>query len=132
MSHEYGMKVSLLREIEVNAMRDRLACPCGCGFSVAGPQLIEVLEDLQRQVPLMEIAAGCRCRQRNTETGGVSGSTHTSGIAADVYSTKIGPSVIAEYLRETYPDKYGIGEYAGHVHIDVRLDKLRWEGPWIN
>jgi uncharacterized protein YcbK (DUF882 family) len=107
--------------------RSEFACKCGCGFAAADIELVGVLEDVRERFKLpVAITSGCRCQERNAKVGGAKDSQHTKGLAADIEVAHVEPKVVADYLEETYPDKYGIGRYAGWTHIDVREKRARW------
>lgn len=107
--------------------RDEFACKCGCGFATVDVELLAVLEDLRETYDApIRINSGCRCPAHNKAVGGEPQSKHTQGIAADIVVTGVSPAKVANYLNGKYSDQYGIGEYAGWVHVDVRADKARW------
>ena len=107
--------------------RSELACKCGCGFDAVDVELLYVLEDLRKHFgsPLV-ITSGNRCMAHNTRVGGSPNSQHLNGIAADIRIVGVQPEVVANYLEEKYPKKYGIGRYDRWVHVDVRKYKARW------
>ena len=64
-------------------------------------------------------------------------STHIYGIAADfklyikLHSGKrvLIPAVeVFAYMDNTWPDTFGMGIYYNRCHLDVRLEKSRWNG----
>jgi uncharacterized protein YcbK (DUF882 family) len=92
--------------------------------------LVQGLEELRRIVkkPLV-IKSGFRCNVHNARVGGVDGSVHTLGIAADV-ETPAGVTdeqfaKMAERVR-VFRDG-GIGIYDGRIHVDTRGEKARWD-----
>ncbi len=108
--------------------RDEFACRCGCKFATVDVELLAVLEDLREHFKSpVYINSGCRCPARNFEIGGSDGSKHTQGIAVDFRIKDVCPDTVTDYLFEKYPDKYGIGQYRGRTHIDVRKSKARWD-----
>lgn len=108
--------------------REEFQCSCGCGFATVDIELIEVLEDLRNTYATpIKINSGCRCLLHNMTVGGEPHSKHTQGIAADINVVGVSPAKVVQYLTGKYPDKYGIGEYASWVHIDVRPNKARWK-----
>jgi len=52
------------------------------------------------------------------------------GIAADIVVEGYSPAKIYQYLDQKYKGKYGIGEYPGWVHIDVRRGLLPVGGSY--
>lgn len=108
--------------------RSEFACKCGCGFAAVDAELLRVLEDVREHFTQpVKINSACRCPKHNAAVGGEAGSKHMLGIAADIVVGQTKPAEVAQYLRQQYPDKYGIGEYASWAHIDVREDKARWK-----
>jgi uncharacterized protein YcbK (DUF882 family) len=117
-------------DISKNFSRREFACKCGCGFEVVDVELLRVLEEVRERFGPVKITSGCRCLEHNRKVGGTLGSEHTRGIAADFVVPGVSPEVIAGYLRDTYPGRYGIGEYADWVHLDMRPRFARWR-KWL-
>jgi len=113
-----------------NFSRDEFACKCGCGFDTVDAELVEVLQDVRDWAGArVAINSGCRCRDHNRAVGGVSGSQHLSGRAADIVVEGKTPEQVADYLATQYPVRYGIGRYATFTHVDTRtLGPARWGG----
>jgi uncharacterized protein YcbK (DUF882 family) len=114
-------------DISKHFSRHEFACKCGCGFATVDVELIEVLENLREtyQAPV-KINSGCRCKKHNEAVGGEEDSKHMQGIAADIVVTGLSPAKVYQYLNLEHGGKYGVGEYAGWVHIDVRQELARW------
>ena len=75
------------------------------------------------------ITSGYRCSTHNKSVGGVIGSYHTKGRAADIVVEGVAPSAVATYAESI--GVKGIGLYEtdrdGHfVHIDTRTTKSFW------
>ena len=130
--------------------RSEIACRCGCGFDCFDKELNDVLEELWKHYsvfgnPVVTITSGNRCVsyneriQMDTRTDYVpfsSKSRHIYGLAADIIvkikrkgvkDLTLTPECVYNYLDKKYPDKYGIGRYKYHTHIDVRKEKARWQ-----
>jgi len=78
-------------------------------------------------VPVI-IHAGYRCPQHNLEVGGVAGSEHTRGMAADIHIPGLALQQMYELALEIpqFPGG-GIGAYDGEfLHVDVREHLARW------
>lgn len=58
---------------------------CGKGFDEMDPTLLAMLDELRHKVgePLI-ISSAYRCKEHNSEVGGVSGSSHMKGLAVDI------------------------------------------------
>ena len=98
------------------------ACHCGCGFNSPNDLLMEYLDKLcDLAGTRLELTNVCRCEEHNAEVGGVRGSQHTLGTAADVVVPD-GMTVdeLADPALEVGFD--GIGRYYEDefVHVDVR------------
>jgi hypothetical protein len=91
-------------------------------------QLIDALEDLRSRagVPIV-IHAGYCCPAHNLEVGGVPGSEHTRGLAADIHIPGLTLQAIYE-LASQVPlfAAGGIGAYdPNFLHVDVRGHRAR-------
>lgn len=100
-----------------------------CDKVIVDRELIDVLEDIRAQFnkPVI-VTSGYRTPEYNAKIGGVKNSQHTKGTAADIKVSDIQASWVQKYLKDKYPDKYGIGSYSTFTHIDVRAKKARWRG----
>jgi uncharacterized protein YcbK (DUF882 family) len=107
--------------------REEFRCGDGCGFDTVDSKLLEILEDVRvfYDAPIT-INSACRCYLHNKNVGGGEHSQHLLGRAADIVVKGVDPRDLAHYLRERYPDKFGIGEYDTFTHIDSRNTKGRW------
>lgn len=118
-----------------NFPRRELDCRCGCVTPEAIVnnlvKLAEQLELLRSLVGLpLQATCGYRCKDHNKAVGGVDGSEHTQGKAADVWVRGRTP-VEVKALAEKVPafHKGGIGLYGGWVHVDIRSNgPARWNG----
>lgn len=90
-------------------------------------ELADILQDV-RDVSGDElyISSGYRTVIHNAKVSESKYSQHIYGGGADIMSKVWTPKQLFTYLDSKYPDKYGIGLYSGHVHIDVRPEKVRW------
>ena len=115
-------------------VRDEFRCTCGgkyCnGFPVEPDEkLVRILDKIRVHFgkPFTPNSA-IRCKQRNSEVGGVSNSQHLYGIAADISVPGVEPKDVAAYAETLLPNTGGIGIYSWGVHIDTRSAKSRWNG----
>ena len=79
----------------------------------------------------VNISSGYRCAKHNKTVGGVTGSYHSKGMAADIVVKDVAPAEVAKYA-ESIGIK-GIGLYETRkdgyfVHIDTRSVKSFWYG----
>lgn len=100
-----------------------------CDKVIVDTELIDVLEDIRAKFdkPVI-VTSGYRTPEYNAKIGGVKNSQHTKGKAADIKVSEIPASRVQKYLKDKYPNKYGIGSYSTFTHIDVRTKKARWRG----
>lgn len=98
-----------------------------CGEVKLDQHLIAVLELLRLRFckPII-ITSGYRCEIHNNNIGGAPKSKHIDGIAVDIKVKGISPSLVFDFLDDTFPNCYGVGLYSSWVHIDVRQEKARW------
>lgn len=110
--------------------RGEFACNCGCGFMTVDQEMLPILEDVREVFGAkpIKVNSGCRCNYWNKWVGGADKSRHLWAMATDFWIPGVKPSKIAAYLREKYPDRYGIGEYDSFVHVDLRPKPTRWYG----
>lgn len=107
---------------------EEVACRCGCGYWVINDVLVWKLEALRARIghkPLV-VHSWCRCEEHNRRVGGVPGSLHIYGMAADVSSPGVS---LAELARQADGLFDGVGVYwgQGFVHVDVRGWRSRWQ-----
>lgn len=104
-------------------------CKCGCGENRIVPELIELLYSarLVADIPF-QITSGYRCQTHNERVGGVSGSAHTQGMAADIYTPTMGARrKILEGLLLAGFTRVGIA--STFIHCDV--DQTRPRGVYL-
>lgn len=96
-------------------------CPCCSQLPVRGmsTKLVELLNDLRYKVekPVF-VSSGYRCEKHNVDVGGVKGSYHCLGMAADIYVVGLLPFELADICKDV--GFTGIGIYSTFVHVDVR------------
>ena len=70
------------------------SCKCGCGFNIIDQRVIDIAQSIRDFLGIpIHVNSGCRCEKHNKASGGVSGSFHTEGLAADL-SCKLGSKAI--------------------------------------
>lgn len=61
------------------------SCKCGCGFNSIDQRIINMAQTIRDELGVpVRINSGCRCDKHNKNVGGVKGSKHTKGLAADL------------------------------------------------
>ena len=106
--------------------KEEMTCKCGCGLNNTDLRLMQILENIRSNFggrPTI-ITSGCRCSKHNAEVGGVQGSRHVLGKAADFYIQGVSTSDLLNHcqnlvnqgvLRYTYTNSSSMN---GVVHID--------------
>lgn len=60
-------------------------CHCGCGFNIIDQRVIDMAQVIRDELGVpVHVNSGCRCVENNARQGGVKGSFHTKGKAADL------------------------------------------------
>lgn len=109
--------------------QSEFTCKCGCGMNNIDLGLVKILDEIREHYnkPII-ITSGCRCSTHNKAVGGVQGSRHVLGKAADFYVQGVSIAELLKYtqslvnqgkLRYTYTGKYSNGDMQGAVHIDI-------------
>jgi uncharacterized protein YcbK (DUF882 family) len=117
---------------------EELACHC-CGRNESTQALVDLLEQIRVLVNQpIRVESAYRCEAHNAKVGGVPGSEHTHGIAADISVRGMTAADLYRIVR-TIPEIGGIGraDNQGYVHVDLRRIPAKWcynsEGrniPW--
>ena len=105
---------------------DEFQCPC-CQNVKLHPDLLTGLNRLRLRLnrPIF-ISSGFRCPEENKRVGGVPGSYHKFGMAADIKVLSVSPESLAIYAQSVGFN--GIGTYKNFIHIDIRSEKYYWKG----
>lgn len=96
--------------------------------------LLEKLDELREKVgDCVYVTSGYRCPIHNARVGGVPDSQHVQGRAADIITSAVSVSRLAEIAREVGFDGLGVYPYDGFIHVDCRDDGgspnyYNWEG----
>lgn len=106
--------------------KNEFTCKCGCGINNISIELVKVLEEIRNHFgQSCIVTSGCRCATHNKRVGGVQGSRHVVGKAADIYVKGVSSSTLLAYtkslvnqgkLRYTYTNNSNMN---GVVHVDV-------------
>lgn len=115
-----------------NFSRREFECPC-CGEAPISTLLISELQRLRDNIgrPII-VTSGYRCQKYNEDVGGVVGSQHVFGTAADIIVRGLTPAEVAREAVKIPNFRHGgIGVYQTFVHLDVRDDgPARWGQRW--
>lgn len=104
-----------------------LACH-HCGVCDVTPALVDALEAIRTAVALPVIVDDAyRCPKHNSEIGGVPGSEHVLGMAADIKVKGLSTPELYDIIKKV-PGINGIGVdlHKNYVHVDVRKRYARW------
>jgi hypothetical protein len=119
-----GQKQQLTEHFNISEFHCKGA-KCGCTETLHDPALSAYLQQIREHFdkPLY-ITSGFRCEKHNQAVGGVVGSLHAKGMAADIVIQGVKPLEIAQYAEQI--GVKGIGLYDQFVHIDTRENKSFW------
>ena len=68
-----------------NFSPSEFACRCGCALNIIDQRVIDMAQVIRDAVGVpVHVNSGCRCSEHNAAVGGVKGSFHTKGLAADL------------------------------------------------
>ena len=116
------------KKLSDNFTVGEFACRDGSDLILIDTELVKILQKIRdRFDTAVTINSAYRTAAYNKKIGGVAGSQHTLGTAADITLGKIEPRTVAEYGEFLMPKSGGIGLYNGFVHIDVRKSRARWQ-----
>src|SRR4030095_6288831 len=117
-----------MSDLSEHFSKSEFSCRC-CGHLVVSGRLIMALEHLRELAGRpVKVHCGYRCAMHNRETGGVTGSEHTRGTAADIEIPGLSLQKMYEFALAV-PEfaSGGIGAYDGNfLHVDVRGHAARW------
>ena len=103
-----------------------------CASGKIDEELVQILQKIRTHFGKpVHISSAYRCDTWNKQVGGVSGSYHRYGQAADIKVEGVAPAEVAKFAESI--GVKGIGLYEtdadGHfVHVDTRLQKSFWYG----
>ena len=108
------------------------ACKC-CGENRIDQRILDMAQVIREELGVpVQVNSGYRCAEHNARVGGVKGSYHTKGLAADL-SCRLGAGIMFETVKKLYAQgklpalSYCI-KYKWGIHIDCG-DKRKslWE-----
>lgn len=104
-------------------------CHCtnkDCKDTVISKELVYRLQDIRDLFDeSISISSGYRCKTHNKAVGGVKGSTHAKGQAADLQASDL--KYLFKIIDLLYAEN-SIGTYDSFLHFDVREDEKRSTG----
>ena len=109
-------------------------CKCGCGKDDIDQRIIDMAETIREALGVpVRVNSGCRCEKHNAKVGGVKGSKHTKGFAADL-SCSLGAKKMFETVKQLHadgklPQLDYCKRYSSWIHIDCGgKRRSMWEG----
>lgn len=127
----YSKKKDGTKKLSTNFTVKEFACNDGTDAVFVAPRLVMVLQSIRSHFgKAVNIHSGYRTPPYNAQVGGVDGSQHTYGTAADISIKGVSVADVAAYARSIMPDWGGVGIYKeqGFVHVDVRETRSDWNG----
>ena len=127
----YSKKNDGEKKLSSNFRVKEFACKDGSDAVLVAPRLVMVLQSIRSHFgKAVNINSGYRTPPYNAQVGGVDGSQHTYGTAADISIKGVSVADVAAYARSIMPDWGGVGIYKeqGFVHVDVRETLSDWNG----
>lgn len=112
--------------------RDEIKCHCGCGQDIVDNELIDMLDKIREHFgkPII-IHCVNRCERHNKNVGGVPGSKHITGNAADFHIKGIKTSKVVKECKKLWKRKEiitgGFGTYSWGCHVDTGRYRT-WSG----
>ena len=112
---------------------NEFSCKCGCGFNIIDQRVIDMAETIRTALGVpVRVNSGCRCDKHNSRVGGVKGSKHTKGLAADL-SCELGAVKMFDTVKKLHaegklPELDYCIRYKTFIHIDCGgKRKSLWE-----
>ena len=82
--------------------RHEFACKCGCGYNCIDPRVVDMCQVIRDKLGApVRINSACRCAKHNAQVGGVKGSYHTKGLAADL-SCEVGSQRLQSVVKALF------------------------------
>ena len=81
-------------------------CKCDCGKADIDQRVMNMAQVIRDELGVpVRVNSGCRCEKHNARVGGVKGSYHTQGLAADLSCSKGGKALYQTIQRLWNEDK---------------------------
>ena len=125
----YSKKTEGNKKLSTNFRVREFACSDGSDPVFVDSELVTALQKIRNHFGVaVTITSAYRTPTHNKQVGGTTFSQHCYGRAADIKVKGVAPKTVAKYAEEILKNRGGIGIYSTFTHIDVRLDKARWNG----
>ena len=114
--------------LSANFKVKEFACKDGSDYILVSTDLVKLLQNIRNHFGrAVTINSAYRNAIYNKKVGGVSNSQHVYGTAADIVVSGITPLQVAQYVETVQPNSGGIGLYRNFTHVDVRVNRARWQ-----
>ena len=121
-----------MRDLSKNFSLHEFACKDDCGFDNIDPKVVVMCQTIRDALAEpIKINSACRCEKHNAKVGGVKGSYHTLGKAADL-SSKAWSRHLFDVVKQLFaagelPDLAYCKRYINKnfVHIDCGKQMTR-------
>ncbi|MBR1486634.1 MAG: hypothetical protein IJ597_05205 [Synergistaceae bacterium] len=106
------------------------ACKCGCQPNKVQQSIINLCQKIRDKAGIpIRVNSGYRCEKHNAKVGGVKGSQHTLGLAADLSCAK-GAKYLLNCVMRLYdageiPELQFCKEYKSWIHVDCGKKRNR-------
>lgn len=113
-----------------NFQEKEFECKCGCGKRDIDQRVIDMSQAIRDELgEAVRVNSGCRCERHNARVGGVKGSYHTQGLAADL-SSAVGGKKIFEAVQRLWrlgklPELRYCVYYASKNFVHIDCGKVR-------
>ena len=114
--------------LSANFKVKEFACKDGSDYILVSTDLVKLLQNIRNHFGrAVTINSAYRNAVYNRKIGGVSNSQHVYGTAADIVVSGVAPLQVAQYVETVQPNSGGIGLYGNFTHVDVRVNRARWQ-----
>ena len=130
-----SFKKSENKSLSKNFSSNEFQCPCKkCTDQFISEELIEKLQKVRDAYGAsIKVTSGYRCPEHNAAVGGKVGSSHMSGLAADIQPSLMNLDELDKLYEICYNifDNIGDGRNKKFVHVDVREKKGTGKRHWL-
>lgn len=124
----YSKKTDGNKKLSNNFQVKEFACKDGSDYILIDIALVKLLQKIRDHFGKpVTITSAYRSKEYNKKIGGVSNSQHVKGTAADIQVKDTDPKKVAEFAESVMPNNGGIGLYSNFTHVDVRVNRSRWQ-----
>lgn len=131
---QYSLKQDGAKQLAPGFRVREFRCKDGSDTILVDEVLVLLLQCIREHFgKAVTITSGYRTPAHNTKVGGVKGSQHLLGRAADIQVAGTSVEDVAAYAESLLHNWGGVGRYpvkagraTGWVHVDTRATKSRW------